>query len=102
MFRMSFANLVSRKLRLLTTALAIILGVAFTAGTMILADTMSASFCTAIEQLSDGVLMPLLREGVALMRVSVCSSQPRLRGRTIGGRHPAGRGPTGNGPRARV
>jgi putative ABC transport system permease protein len=55
MFRMSFANLVARKLRLLTTALAIILGVAFTAGTMILADTMSASFGTAIEQLSDGV-----------------------------------------------
>jgi putative ABC transport system permease protein len=55
MFRMSFANLVARKLRLLTTTLAIILGVAFTAGTMILADTMTASFGTAIEQLSDGV-----------------------------------------------
>ncbi len=55
MFRMSVANLVAKKLRLLTTALAIILGVAFTAGTMILTDTMSASFDSAIEQLSDGV-----------------------------------------------
>lgn len=55
MYRMSFANLIARKLRLLTTALAIILGVAFTAGTMILTDTMAASFDAAIDQLSDGV-----------------------------------------------
>ena len=55
MFRMSFANLVAKKLRLLTTALAIILGVAFTAGTMILTDTMTASVDSAIDQISDGV-----------------------------------------------
>ena len=55
MFRLSMSNLIAKKLRLLTTSLAIVLGVAFTTGTMILADTMSASFGDAIDQLSDGV-----------------------------------------------
>ena len=37
-------RLLARKLRLVTTALAVILGVAFTAGTLVLTDTMSSIF----------------------------------------------------------
>jgi putative ABC transport system permease protein len=55
MFRLSLRSLLAKKLRLLTTAIAIILGVAFTAGTMILADTMTASFSSTIEDIGDGV-----------------------------------------------
>ncbi|MEQ8718654.1 MAG: FtsX-like permease family protein [Acidimicrobiales bacterium] len=55
MFRLSLRSLLAKKLRLLTTAIAIVLGVAFTAGTMILADTMSASFSSTIDDLGEGV-----------------------------------------------
>jgi putative ABC transport system permease protein len=55
MFRLTLRSLLAKKLRLLTTAIAIILGVAFTAGTMILADTMTASFSSTIEDIGDGV-----------------------------------------------
>ncbi|TDT14572.1 putative ABC transport system permease protein [Ilumatobacter fluminis] len=55
MLRLSIRSLLAKKLRFITTAVAIVLGVAFTAGTMILADTMSASFGTAIEGVADGV-----------------------------------------------
>ncbi|MFK8025081.1 MAG: ABC transporter permease [Ilumatobacter sp.] len=55
MFRMSFRNLFAKKLRLVTTALAIILGVAFTTGTMILTDTMIESLDSAIDETNEGV-----------------------------------------------
>ena len=55
MFRMSFRNLFARKLRLVTTALAIVLGVAFTTGTMILTDTMIESLDSAIAETNEGV-----------------------------------------------
>jgi len=55
MFRMSIRNLVAKKLRLFTTALAIVLGVAFTTGTMILTDTMIDSLDDAIADVNDGV-----------------------------------------------
>ncbi|MEZ5246064.1 MAG: FtsX-like permease family protein [Acidimicrobiales bacterium] len=55
MLRLSIRSLLAKKLRFITTAVAIVLGVAFTAGTMILADTMSASYGTAIEGVADGV-----------------------------------------------
>lgn len=44
MFRVSIKNILGHKLRLLLTALAITLGVAFVAGTYILSDTVSAAF----------------------------------------------------------
>ena len=44
MFKIALQNLLARKLRLVTTALAVILGVAFTAGTLVLTDTMSNIF----------------------------------------------------------
>ena len=55
MFRLSFRNLFARKLRLVTTALAIVLGVAFTTGTMILTDTMTESLDSAIVETHEGV-----------------------------------------------
>lgn len=55
MFRMSARNLLAKKLRLFTTALAIVLGVAFTTGTMILTDTMIESLDGAIADVNDGV-----------------------------------------------
>src|SRR6266571_2172940 len=44
MFKVALEGLLRRKLRLVTTALAVILGVAFTAGTLVLTDTMSNIF----------------------------------------------------------
>ena len=44
MFKIALQSLLARKLRLVTTALAVILGVAFTAGTLVLTDTMSSIF----------------------------------------------------------
>ena len=44
MFKIALQSLLARKLRLVTTALAVILGVAFTAGTLVLTDTMSNIF----------------------------------------------------------
>jgi putative ABC transport system permease protein len=54
MFRLSSSNLLAKKLRLLTTAFAIVLGVAFTAGTMILADTMTTSFSSTLDDIASG------------------------------------------------
>ncbi|MCU1354663.1 MAG: ABC-type transport system, involved in lipoprotein release, permease component [Acidimicrobiales bacterium] len=44
MFRTTLKNLAARKLRLLTTSLAVLLGVAFMAGTLVLTDTIGSSF----------------------------------------------------------
>ena len=44
MFHTTLKNLAARRLRLLTTGLAVLLGVAFMAGTLVLTDTMGATF----------------------------------------------------------
>ena len=44
MFRLTLKELRAKKLRLLTTALAVMLGVAFMAGTLVLTDTMNRTF----------------------------------------------------------
>jgi putative ABC transport system permease protein len=46
MLRTTFANLSRRKLRLLATSLAVLLGVMFTAGTLVLTDSLGATFDT--------------------------------------------------------
>ena len=51
MIKLVLASLLARKLRLVTTALAVTLGVAFIAGTLVLTDTMSNIF----NNLSSGV-----------------------------------------------
>ena len=44
MFRVIVKNLLARKLRLVLTALSVVLGVAFVSGTLILGDTMNSTF----------------------------------------------------------
>lgn len=44
MLRITFKSLLARKLRLLLTALAVVLGVAFVSGTLILGDTLNSTF----------------------------------------------------------
>ncbi|MEY2420714.1 MAG: putative transport system permease protein [Acidimicrobiaceae bacterium] len=44
MFRTTLKNLAARKLRLLTTSIAVLLGVAFMAGTLVLTDTVGKTF----------------------------------------------------------
>jgi putative ABC transport system permease protein len=44
MLRITFKSLLARKLRLLLTALAVVLGVAFVAGTLVLGDTLNSTF----------------------------------------------------------
>src|SRR3954453_15187494 len=44
MWKVTWRNLVSRKLRLALSALAIVLGVAFVAGSFIFTDTLSSAF----------------------------------------------------------
>lgn len=55
MIRLSYRNLLAKKLRLFTTALAIVLGVGFTTGTMILTDTMVESLDAAIDETNAGI-----------------------------------------------
>src|SRR5262245_44480697 len=49
MFRLTFKNLRARKLRFALTGLAVVLGVAFMAGTMVLTQTMNQSFHKLVE-----------------------------------------------------
>ena len=55
MFRTTLRNLAARKLRLLSTGLAIVLGVAFMAGTLVLTDTIRQTFDGLFADADDGV-----------------------------------------------
>jgi putative ABC transport system permease protein len=55
MFKLTIKELAARKLRLLTTALAVLLGVAFMAGTLIFTDTVGDSFDSALAEANEGV-----------------------------------------------
>jgi putative ABC transport system permease protein len=55
MFSLTIKELVARKLRLLTTAFAVLLGVAFMAGTMVFTDTISATFDSVLAEANEGV-----------------------------------------------
>ena len=55
MFRLTIKELAARKLRLLTTGLAVLLGVAFMAGTLVFTDTVDASFDSALAEANEGV-----------------------------------------------
>ena len=55
MFTLTVKELFARKLRLLTTALAVLLGVAFMAGTMVFTDTNTATFDSALADANHGV-----------------------------------------------
>jgi putative ABC transport system permease protein len=55
MFRQTIKSLLAHKLRLLLTAVAIILGVGFVSGTFVLTDTMNAAFDEVFEGAFEGV-----------------------------------------------
>jgi putative ABC transport system permease protein len=55
MFTLTIKELAARKLRLLTTAFAVLLGVAFMAGTMVFTDTIGATFDSVLADADDGV-----------------------------------------------
>ncbi len=55
MFTLTIKELAARKLRLLTTAFAVLLGVAFMAGTLVFTDTVGATFDSALAEANDGV-----------------------------------------------
>ena len=54
MFRATLKSLLGRKLRLILTALSIVLGVGFVAGTFVLTDTMNKAFDDLFAQTSAG------------------------------------------------
>ena len=54
MFRLTIKELLAKKLRLLTTALAVLLGVAFIAGTLVLTDTMNRTFDNVLSDANAG------------------------------------------------
>src|SRR6201746_2614928 len=54
MFRLTIKELLAKKLRLLTTALAVMLGVAFMAGTLVLTDTMNRTFDSLLSDAYSG------------------------------------------------
>ena len=55
MFKLTIKELAARKLRLLTTAFAVLLGVAFMAGTLVFTDTIGATFDSALAEANEGV-----------------------------------------------
>ena len=55
MFRLTIKELAARKVRLLATAFAVLLGVAFMAGTLVFTDTIGATFDSALADANDGV-----------------------------------------------
>ena len=55
MFKLTVKELVAHKLRMLTTAFAVLLGVAFMAGTLVFTDTIGATFDSALADADEGV-----------------------------------------------
>jgi putative ABC transport system permease protein len=55
MFALTIKEFFARKLRLLTTAFAVVLGVAFMAGTIVFSDTVGATFDSALAEANRGV-----------------------------------------------
>ena len=55
MFILTLKELAARKVRLLTTAFAVLLGVAFMAGTLVFTDTVGATYDSALAKANEGV-----------------------------------------------
>jgi putative ABC transport system permease protein len=55
MFALTLKNLAAHKARLVSTALAVVLGVAFMAGTLVFNDTLTATFDNVVAEANDGV-----------------------------------------------
>ena len=77
MFHATITSLVARKLRLLTTSLAVLLGVAFMAGTLVLSDTIGRSFDGLFADANAGT-SAVIRGEVALDSGVAGTQRPRL------------------------
>jgi putative ABC transport system permease protein len=55
MFSLTIKELAARKVRLITTAFAVLLGVAFMAGTLVFTDTIGATYDSALAEANEGV-----------------------------------------------
>ena len=55
MFKLTIKELAAHKLRLLATAFAVLLGVAFMAGTLVFTDTIGATYDSALAEANEGV-----------------------------------------------
>lgn len=65
MWLVTVKGLLAHKLRLAMTALAVVLGVAFVAGSFILTDTIERSFVGVIDQIAGGIDLQLRPEGAS-------------------------------------
>jgi putative ABC transport system permease protein len=65
MLRITLKGLWAHKLRFLLTGLAVVLGVAFMSGTMVLTDTMSATFDDLLAETNEGI-DAVVRQGTAI------------------------------------
>lgn len=65
MLKVSLRSLLAHKLRLILTAIAIVLGVTFVAGTLVLTDTISATFTSVISQVNRGVAVEVTGDPLA-------------------------------------
>ena len=65
MWLVTIKGLLAHKLRLAMTALAVVLGVAFVAGSFILTDTIERSFQGVIDQIAGGIDLQVRPEGAS-------------------------------------
>ncbi len=75
MFRVTVKNLLAHKLRLVLSGLAVVLGVAFVAGTLVFADTLGKTFRDLFDQVNSDVTIQPVDE--------VGSGEPVAGGRTV-------------------
>ena len=76
MFRTTLKNLAAHKLRLLTTSLAVLLGVAFMAGTLVLTDTIGQTFDGLFADANAGTDAYVRGEAALRQRPSSATSGP--------------------------
>jgi putative ABC transport system permease protein len=76
MFRTTIKNLAARKLRLLTTSLAVLLGVAFMSGTLVLTDTIGKTFDGLFAEVNKGT--DAYVRGQAAFSSDMGEQRPRL------------------------
>src|SRR3954452_5141881 len=76
MFRLTIKELLGKKLRLLSTAMAVLLGVAFLAGTIILTDTATKSFDNVLANANAGTAAYI--RGVSPLSLSFGDQRPRI------------------------
>ena len=83
MFSLTATGLWAHKLRYALTGLAVVLGVAFMAGTMVLTDTMKTTFDGVLESANDGTDVIVRRDAAIEVRPRR-EAQGSLRGRLAG------------------